>query len=65
MFTFIYALFGFLLARLIWNAIVHFARKRGELPIVWAAKTAGLVALLVGIVGAFGFAILYVIARHS
>jgi hypothetical protein len=65
MFTLIEALTGFLVARLLWNAIVHFARKRGELPIVWVAKTAGLVALLVGIVGIFGFAILYVIARHS
>ena len=63
MFTFLEFLFGFLIARLVWNAIVHLAAKKGELPLVWAFKTCLLLSALFGIVGLFVVAILYVVAR--
>ena len=57
------ALFGYLIARLVWDAIRKLAAKQNEMPIVWAFKTFSLLAILVAIVGAFGFALLYVIAK--
>ena len=57
------ALFGYLTARLVWDAIRKLAAKQNEMPIVWAFKTFSLLAILAAIVGAFGFALLYVIAK--
>ena len=63
MFSFFMALFGYLTARLVWDAIRKLAAKQNEMPIVWAFKTFSLSAMLTAIVGAFGFALLYVISR--
>ena len=63
MFSFIMALFGYLTARLVWDAIRKLAAKQNEMPIVWAFKTFSLLAALAAIVGAFGLAILFVISR--
>lgn len=49
--TFLEALFGYLMARLVLNYITTRAKAMHELPIVWAAKTLFLLAALVAVVG--------------
>ena len=63
MFSFFMALFGYLTARLVWDYIQTMAKKQGVMPIRWAAEVCGLLLALAAIMGAFGFAILFVIAR--
>ena len=59
MFTFIEFLFGFLIARLVWDAVKHFAKKSGELPIVWFFKTAVLLVLVGAFVMFFGTLLIF------
>lgn len=63
MLTFCLALFGFLMARLLWNTIQHFARRCGELPIVWFFKTVALVAAFAALIGGTGLFFIYCIAK--
>jgi NhaP-type Na+/H+ and K+/H+ antiporter len=61
--TFLLALFGFLMARLLWNTIQHFAKKCGELPIVWFFKTVLIFGALAGLIGGMGLFFLYALSR--
>jgi hypothetical protein len=61
--TFVFALLGFLMARLLWDAIKHFARKQDELPIIWFAKTATLLFALMMLLGGVSVLFLYALSR--
>ena len=61
--TFLLALFGFLMARLLWNTIQHFAKQCGELPIVWFTKTVLILAGLACVIGATLGGFLYALSR--
>jgi NhaP-type Na+/H+ and K+/H+ antiporter len=63
MFEFLFALMGYLTARLVWDFIRRMALRAGEMPIVWAAKTLALLAGLAVIFGGFGLAIFLVILK--
>jgi hypothetical protein len=56
MLTFLLALFGFLVARILWSTVKHFARQCNELPIVWFTKTVLILAgLAITVGGTLGF----------
>jgi predicted membrane protein len=61
--TFLLALFGFLMARLLWNTIQHFAKRCGELPIVWFFKTAMIAVACAALVGGMGLFFVYCLSR--
>lgn len=63
MLDFFAALFGYLMARLIWDAVKHYAAKQGELPLVWALKVFCLLAALGTIVGGLGLFVIYAFSR--
>lgn len=61
--TFVWALLGFLMARLLWDAIKHFARQCGELPIIWFMKMTGLLGMFVMLLGTVSILFLWALAR--
>ena len=61
--TFLLALFGFLMARLLWNTIQHFAKQCGELPIVWFFKTLVIWGAMAMLIGATLGGFLYALSR--
>ena len=61
--TFLLALFGFLVARILWSTVKHFARQCGELPIVWFTKTVLILAGLACVIGATLGGFLYALSR--
>ena len=63
MLTFLGAIVAFLIARAMWDAVKVYARKCGELPIVWLVKTLLILAALSGIILVFGAGMLYAFAR--
>lgn len=63
MLTFLGAIVAFLIARAMWDAVKVYAKRCGELPIVWLVKTLLILAALGGIVVAFGAGLLYAFSR--
>ena len=63
--TFRGAIVAFLIARAMWDAVKVYARKAGELPLVWLFKTSAILLALVCVVGGLGMFCLYAFALSA
>lgn len=63
MFTLFESLAGFLLARLLWDAVRHYSRRAGMLPLKWALQVAFYLSVLFLIYGSVILALVYICTR--